>query len=112
MKAILEQYYPSLKLRLVCRSCCGNSTEKCTVCKKSKAQYLKLGLDREIEEMIYLKATWTKAKIYKQISTGIKKLDFLITYLFGNPHDRYWRDYAKAANVNESNFIVLRISHV
>jgi len=67
---------------------------------------------REIVEMQYLRETWEKCRIFKQLSTGIKRLDAIITILFGNPHNSGWRDYSKAVGVNMDDFIVLRLARV
>ncbi len=113
-KTILQQYYPAYRMHEICRLCRGNADKtlgyfRCKACKQSKKDYETKGLQYEREEFEYLHLTWLKCKGYKQITTGIAKLDFLLEMLFGKPHDRDWRNYSKTkVRVEMSKFVILR----
>ena len=89
----------------MCRCCRGNAYKtlgmyRCKVCKMSLQDYEKQGHRLEVDELDYLHTTWQKCAKFKQISTGFKKMDQLLTQLFGVPHtDRNatgqltWRNY-------------------
>lgn len=105
--------YPSMRLAEICRLCRGNPTKvcdryRCVLCKRTSKEYKEAGLEREVEEFNYLKQTWLKVKMYKQITTGIRKLDLAIQLLFGIPHTDGWRDY-KRVKAKEDKFICLRM---
>lgn len=113
MTTILAQYYPAFRMSEICRTCRGNSDKalgffRCKVCKLSKKDYEKHDLVREREEFEYLHQTWLKVKGYKQITTGITKLDFLLTMLFGVPHTEGWRDYSRLKPKGTTKFVLLR----
>lgn len=114
MVSILQQYYPAYRMQLICRVCHGNADKKlqrfrCKACKMSKKDYEEQGLQHEREEFEYLHATWLKVQAFKQITTGIAKLDFLLQMLFGIPHTSDWRNYAKTnVKVEMSKFVILR----
>lgn len=113
MPSILATYYRGLRMSEVCKTCRGSSEAtlfryRCPLCKKNRADYYKAGLEREVAEFRYLHDTWLKVKKFSQPTTGIKKLDSLIELLFGKPHDRYWRDYAKYPVRDASPYVVLR----
>lgn len=116
MKTILQQYYPAYRMGEICRLCRGNADKalgkyRCGACKQSKKDYENRGLVIEREEYEYLHATWLKVRAYKQITTGIAKLDFLIEMLFGKPHNENWRNYAKTSvKVEMSKFVILRVA--
>jgi len=110
----LKRAYPGYKMNLMCRVCRGNADAtfqkfRCPMCKLSKKDYEQRGLEAERTEMEYLYRTWAKCKSYSMISTGIKKLDFILTLLFGVPHTKGWRDYKKfKGKLTEDNGVVLR----
>ena len=113
MQSLLALYYPGSKMHLICKACRGNSEYfldrfRCPLCKKNLSDYKKAGLQTEAEEMRYLYQTWQKVKHYKQVTTGIKKLDALLELLFGKPHDRDWRNYAKKPVRETSPYVILR----
>lgn len=118
MKSILQQYYPCYRMGEICRLCRGNADKalgkfRCGACKQSKKDYETRGLQAEREEFEYLYATWLKVKGYKQITTGIAKLDFLLEMLFGKPHTSDWRSYAKTkVKVEMSKFVILRTVNI
>lgn len=97
--SILAAAYPSLQMGLMCKACRGKPTQvlgkyRCTLCKQTSAYYNK-ELSREVAEFDWLYSIWLNLKKYSMISTGIKKLDFVIHFTFGPPHNRDWRDYSK-----------------
>lgn len=113
MPSILAMYYPGMKMSQICKSCRGSSEAtlgrfRCPLCKKNRSDYKKAGLEREVIEFAYLHTTWLKLRKFQQPTTGIKKLDSLLELLFGKPHDRYWRDYAKYPVRDASPFVILR----
>jgi hypothetical protein len=113
MKSLLKQCYSSMRMDEICRVCCGKPvTYRCALCRKTRKDYKEADLLREVEEFEYLKETWNKCRIFKQLSTGIKRLDLVITHLFGAPHNCNWRNYDMAKNVNMDDFVVLRIARV
>jgi hypothetical protein len=72
-----------------------------------------MGLEGEAAEMQYLRMTWQKCKQFKQITTGIARLDLILTILWGPPHKDNWRDYSKTQRkVNLEPCIVLRLVRV
>lgn len=86
---------------------------RCGACKQTDAYYTK-ELPREVEEFEWLRISWLKVKKFAQISTGIKKLDFVLTMTFGIPHTKGWRDYSKLTPGQKAAFcddmnIVLRL---
>ncbi len=113
-KTILQQYYPAYRMHLICRLCRGNADKslgyfRCKACKMSKKDYEEQDLTTERAEFEYLKATWEKVKAFKQITTGIAKLDFLLQILFGVPHTENWRNYKLTkVKVEMSPFVILR----
>lgn len=113
MKSVLQMAYPSMRMNLVCKLCRGTTSTKCPACRMARREYIKMGMEAELSEMEYLRDTWEKCRKYKQVSTGIKKLDLVLTLLWGNPHNDNWRVYSKAKfTVNMENFIVLRLVRV
>lgn len=113
MQSLLAQYYPGSKMHLICKACRGNSEYyldryRCPLCKKNLLDYKKAGLEAEAVEMRYLYTTWLKVKGFNQPTTGIKKLDALLEGLFGKPHNRDWRNYAKFPVRESSPHVVLR----
>jgi hypothetical protein len=106
--------YPSMRLAEVCRLCKGNPIKNCDRyrfqnCKKNAKDYKDANLETEVAEMDYLHQTWLKVRAFKQITTGIRKLDFAIQSLFGVPHTENWRNYKLATKLQESKFINLRM---
>lgn len=107
-----------MRMHLICRVCRGKPSRvldkfRCGACKQNDAYYTK-ELPNELVEYDWLYSTWLKCKKYSQISTGIQKLDFVLTMTFGAPHGKGWRDYKqltpgqKAAFCSDMN-IVLRL---
>lgn len=90
---MLNQAYPLLKMDIICKVCLGKPNPYCKVCRRNRKFYQDYAV--EVQEMNYLYTTWCKCKLFKQVTTGIRKLDALITLLFGKPHDENWRDYSK-----------------
>lgn len=39
--------------------------------------------------MLYLKETWNKCKLFKQVSCGIPLMDRAMAHLFGMPHSLF-----------------------
>lgn len=104
MKSTLSIAYPLLQMESICRSCRGNPAvtrgqPRCGICRKSAADYKKAGLENEVKEWHYLRVLWRKCQINNQVTTGIKRIDYLITVLFGPPHANGWRDYSKTQTV-------------
>ena len=118
MQSPLSRAYGSMRMDAVCRHCCGNPDRwlqkfRCPLCKKSKQDYKDANLEAEVNEMTFLRETWLKCKTYVQVTTGIKRLDCILTILWGKPHDRHWRDYSKTnRKVVMDDFIVLRLVRV
>lgn len=101
MVSLLQQAYPSMRMHLICRLCRGNAkavldTNKCGLCRKTNKDYRDANLGHEVEEWKYLRMTWIKCQTYNQNTTGIAKLDLVITTLFGPPHSGMWRNYSVA----------------
>jgi hypothetical protein len=86
---------------------------RCPLCKKSKQDYKDANLEQEVNEMEFLRETWLKCKNFKQITTGVARLDLVITILWGAPHTNNWRNYKATRQqvVHDSN-IVLRLVRV
>lgn len=107
-----------MQMYRMCRICRGRPSQvldkyRCGACKQTSAFYTK-ELPNEVEEYDWLYSTWLKIKKYSQISTGIKKLDFVLTVIFGVPHQKGWRDYSKLTPKQKACFyedmnIVLRL---
>lgn len=118
MQSPLARAYGSMRMDAVCRHCCGNSDRwlqkyRCPLCKKTKQDYKDANLEGEVNEMTFLRETWLKCRQYVQVTTGIKRLDCVLTILWGKPHDRNWRDYSKTnRKVVMDDFIVLRLVRV
>lgn len=116
MVPVLLRAYPSLRLHLICKLCRGDAARvlgknKCGLCRKTKKDYCDANLEREVEELKFLRATWLKAKTFQQNTTGISKLDLVITVLWGPPHSGRWRDYStapEAARFNLASGVVVR----
>lgn len=86
--------YPLLKMTEVCRFCRGTpkyfiQREKCLVCKRNRAAWVRAGFENEANEMLYLHGTWMKCKKLNMQSTGIHGVDSVIVELFGMPNDRF-----------------------
>lgn len=118
MQSLLSRAYGSMRMDEMCKHCLGNADKflqrfRCPLCKKSVKDYKEAGLEGEAAEMQYLKATWQKCKVYKQVTTGIARLDLVLTVLWGPPHKDGWRDYKKTKReVVHSPYIVLRLVRV
>lgn len=97
----------------ICRCCRGQPKKvlerrKCPRCAKTDKDYV--GFEREIDYFNFLRETWEKCRKFYQISTGYKKMDYVLTLLFGRPHDRDWMNYAKATKpINHDAAVVLRL---
>ncbi len=94
MSAILRCQYPLLKMHELCRACKGNpkyfiQREKCLLCKRNRAEWIRQGFENECNEMLYLHTTWMKCKKLNMQSTGIHGVDSVIVHLFGMPNDRF-----------------------
>lgn len=105
--------YPGMRLAEVCRLCRGNPVKnaaryRCQLCKRNAKDYKDANLEREVIEMEYLHQTWLKCRAFKQITTGIRKLDFALQSLFGVPHTQNWRNYKMVKPKNDSPFVILR----
>ena len=118
MNSLLSQAYGSMRLNEMCRLCIGNSRRwldkhRCPLCRKTHQDYKDANLEREIEEMTFLRQTWIKCREFVQVTTGVKRLDLVITVLWGPPHNRNWRDYSKAHKpVVMDDHIILRLVRV
>lgn len=117
MATILAQYYPAFRMDEVCRVCRGNADKalgkfRCGVCKQSKKDYEAAGLQNEVAEVNYLYLTWLKVKNFKMRTTGIQKLDFVLTMTFGHPGHADWRKYLPTDKVNRDKFICLRTANL
>ena len=84
-----------LDLDVICKVCLGKPNPYCKVCRRNRKFYEQYSA--EVDEMNYLYTTWQKCKIFKQVTTGVRKLDASITLLFGKPHNVDWRNYSKNA---------------
>lgn len=92
--SILASTYPLLKMDSLCRGCHGNpklfiQREKCLMCKRNHAEWVRKGYDNEIKHYMYLREVWLKAKRFNQQSTGLPSLDACIVYLFGLPTEGF-----------------------
>jgi len=115
MQPLLKTMYPSMRMHEVCKLCRGTPQKvlqrfRCQLCRRCDQDYKDANLEREVHEWAYLRETWEKVRAFKQITTGIQKLDFVLESMFGKPHDRDWRNYSKVKKpVNTSPFVVLRL---
>lgn len=89
--------FPLLQLNSICLVCYGTPQTHlgkgyCRLCGKTKSQYLKDGLHREVGQFEYLHNLWLKCKRFKQRTCGVHRLDTIIVMLWGRPHDQGWQD--------------------
>lgn len=113
MPTILGQYYRGFRMDEVCRCCRGNAHVvlnkfRCSLCKKSHKDYVDAGLEAEVEEFKYLHLTWIKCKAYKQVTTGIKKLDLVLVLVFGQPNPDFRQYHKTKQKIHDSPYIILR----
>lgn len=113
MPTILAQYYRGFRMDSICRICRGNADRskqkfRCTVCKKSKKDYEREGLEAEVEELHYLWLTWRKCQAYNQITTGIRKLDLVLELTFGKPNPNFRQYHKTRQKIHDSPWIILR----
>lgn len=114
MQSLVSRAYGSMRMSEMCKHCLGNPTKfcgkyRCPLCKRCNKDFQEL--QHEANEIQYLRETWEKCKRFNQKTTGIARLDLVITILWGNPHNNGWRDYS-GKNVVMDPFIVLRLMRV
>lgn len=74
------------------------------MCKRTQSDWNKAGYENEIAHIMYLRDTWFKCKVYKQLSTGIKDTDNAIIYLFGMPHNDFGKEPARKMPVKIARY--------